>query len=264
MDNDSDISNRKDIYDEQQQDAELLEPSENREPGVPMTDGGDDRTNFRDERRSESFDTRYERLRNQYERFRNKYDRLQDKHIETQDELNHELRTQNEMIIDEYGDVIELLDEREERYDELDEEYRQMKKNYENTTDKLIYTLDDYSDSEKSEGIKDAIQGTLFFGAGLLAADQYSFDGAIDFYANAASNYANEPETMILTLGLPLIGAWFFKNAFENWNHSRELDNAATTWRQRKANLDNVEHIEEVDKVETDTTDGVDVIRTDE
>lgn len=260
MDNDSDISGRKDIYEEQQTDAELLESSENREPRIPMTDGGSDRTSFRDERRSERFNTRYERLRSQYETFRNKYDRLQDKHIETQDELNNELRTQNEMIIDEYGDVIELLDEREEHYDELDEEYRKTKKNYEKTTDKLIYTLDDYSDTQKSHGVKDTIQGTLFFGAGLLAADQYSFGGALDFYANAAMNYANEPETMILTLGLPLLGAWYLKNAFGSWNHSRELGNAAATWRQRKANMDCIEEIEEVDKVETDTTEGVDVI----
>jgi len=260
MDNNSDISDMRDVYEEQQKDVELLKPSENREPGIPITDGSGDRTSFRDERRSERFDTRYERLRGRYETFRNKYDNLQDKHIETQDELNHELRTQNEMIIDEYGDVIELLDEREERYDELDEKYRQMKKNYVKTTDKLIYTLEDYSDSERYEGFKDALQGILFLGAGLLAADQYSFGGAIDFYANAASNYANEPETMILTLGLPLLGAWYFKNAFENWSHSRELDNAANTWRQRKANIDRIDEIEEVDKVETDTTDGVDVI----
>lgn len=254
MDHDSET------YDRQKNDAELLKPSGNRQPGIPIADGGRDRTSFRDERRSEKFENRYERLRSQYETFRNRYDNLQDKHIETQDELNNELRTQNEIIIDEYGDVIELLDEREERYDELDEKYRQTKKSFVNTTDKLIYTLDDYSDSERYEGFKDALQGTLFLGAGLLAADQYSFGGAFDFYANAASNYANNPESMILTLGLPILGAWYFKNALGNWNHSRELDNAAHTWRKRKSNLNEIEYVEEVDDVETETTDGVDII----
>ena len=185
---------------------------------ILLTDGG----------RSDRLD-RLKRRKDRYETFRNKYEQLMERHIDVQDELNAEIRTEHDRVVDEYGEVVDTLEE-------IDDEYVQMRNKFESTADELVQTFEEYSDSERSNSVRDLIQGALFFGAGFLAAGEYSYQGALDFYFNAASNYANEPETAILTLGLPLIGAWYFKNAFDEYSSSRELQREADTWRQRKNN----------------------------
>jgi len=256
MDRDSEISDWDEMQNVQQNVGKTLETTENGVPRIPVTDGGGvDRIDFSDDDEEvERVATRYDRLRTKYETFRNKYDNLTDKHIETQDELNTELRNQNELIIDEYGDVIDLLEERRENYEELEQAYKQVRQKYSTATDRLVYTLDDFSDSKRATGIKDAFQGTLFALAGFIAADQYSFEGAIEFYANAPMYYANDPETAILTLGLPLLGAWYIKNAFSNWRDARELGDAADEWRRHRFDED----LKDVE--ETSRTSSVDTI----
>ena len=204
----------------------------------------------------------FDRLENEskkYDRFGSKYETLMEKHIETQDELNTEIRAEHERVIEEYGDVLDLIDDLDQEYDELNQEYKELMKKYENAADRLIYTLDDFSEAERSSGIKDVIQGSVLFGAGILSADQYSFGGAFDFYANAASNYANEPETAILTLGLPLIGAWYFKNALGSWNNSRELDNASDTWKHRRSKMKGEKQLEDMKDPESSKKDKDDI-----
>jgi hypothetical protein len=243
MDEDTDTSIPYDIYERRQNEAVFSDPVEDIGPKIP--DGGTvDRidTGSNGEERKESFDD--EGFRKKYKRFREKYDRLQEKHIRTQDELNDELRTQNENLIDEYGDLIELLEKRKENYEELESAYKELRKYNRATTDKLIYTLGNFSETEKSSALWNTFQGGLFAIAGFLAADQYSVDGAIDFYANAASNYTNNPETMVLTLGLPLLGALYLQNAYSSWSNSRELDEAADTWRKRRSDAEDFDSME--------------------
>lgn len=234
-----------DDYEKRQNISSLLEQPEDTGSEIIMADGGE----------FEGFD-RFKDKSEKYEKFRSKYERLMEKHIETQEELNNEIRNEHERVIEEYGDLIEFIEELDEEYAELDDKYIEALKKYENAADRIIYTLEDFSEAERSNGAKDAVQGGLFFAAGLISADQYSFGGPFEFYANAAMNYANDPETAILTLGLPLIGVWFFKNAFESWGDARELSNAADVWKERKADIPEPEkersssRFDEIDRIE--------------
>lgn len=239
MNNETDVSSQKESYAENKGGSELDGLFEDNLQTL-MTDGGE----F----------TGPSATHGKYERFRNKYERLMEKHIETQDELNAEIRSEHEGLIQEYGDVIDLLEEKKEEYEEFEQEHRQMLSEYQNVTDKFANTLDDFSDRERNYGVRNGLQSALFFGIGLLSASAYSGEGALDFYANAGNYYSTEPGAALLTLGLPLLGAWYLKNTVDSFSESRRLDNEADKWREHRADITEGLHQED----ETPTVDRID------
>ena len=223
---------------------ERLEELDQALEGLVMADGGtikDDGSEDRELPRGDP-NARYlelmERQKQELQAAHREYQQVLDQHIdtlETQTELLEDIKSGHGSVLQDQIDRFERIEERHDQIERENERLRDDHYRYEEVLDRYMEFVEEVKDQSWQDAAYRAAGGAILTTIGLISAQAYyDTDNALDFYSNAPEIAAEEPVVGFLTVGLPVLGAYLFKKAYDKYSTYDDMDDELRDLKSRR------------------------------